>query len=654
MTQHLCNRCESVRDTERQLLDMSSEEDDGLAYPELDHSSESFRLLRLLPAHSNTAEMSCLLFSATHSDWKGKYIAGSYVCGTVTPGQAIYVNGSRTSIGQNLYEFLTAIRRFCEDANMCTGIVLWIDAICIDQRSIKERNHQVGLMKQIFEDASATYSWLGHEQGDSNWLFDNVISREPPDLQPHSSGQVTSTAKKFFQPELDPRRLAEAVSNLTDREYFKRLWILQEVVLAPRILLFCGTKSMKLAALTTFLQSLIDHVHPAAEHLSDLKRALLKSMLWSMCEMRKTRFWTSSFEDLFWQFGSLACSLLHDKIFSLMSLAPFRNWRDAQAMIRYDCPLILLIGSVIQLAQLSDPFRFAMKALAELHINPLCTPIQSIGVSRNTVANYEEPFEFFLLNVCEDSTHYPEMSLWNGSSPLKLYGVIEPFNITGYVVARLTSFATFAQYIVLATAHAAPPDKCTNSFFLGFLTTEVWRLGVVHESVSKAIYQTLQALSSTTYIRWSPVSQSRECLQATLRIRYDLFGALVHLSNILDHAPEYKSLGNTDEAALTSWNKRMDLILQKLGGNHPHTSTWQRRDSTDYDLPEALTDPTRRLSDPGHPDMVEWIDQTRGKEENFANMESRQHENVIPKTGALAFYEVDEHGIEVWKVLGTE
>ena len=37
----------------------------------------------------------------------------------------------------------------------------WIDAICINQADTEEKNHQVTIMRQIYEKASRVYAWLG-------------------------------------------------------------------------------------------------------------------------------------------------------------------------------------------------------------------------------------------------------------------------------------------------------------------------------------------------------------------------------------------------------------------------------------------------------------------------------------------------------------
>ena len=44
---------------------------------------------------------------------------------------------------------------------------LWIDAICINQEDLDERSQQVGLMRQIYSQASHVVVWLGPEADDS-------------------------------------------------------------------------------------------------------------------------------------------------------------------------------------------------------------------------------------------------------------------------------------------------------------------------------------------------------------------------------------------------------------------------------------------------------------------------------------------------------
>jgi hypothetical protein len=42
-------------------------------------------------------------------------------------------------------------------------IIVWVDAICIDQSNVDERSSQVGMMGAIYSSALLVYAWLGKE-----------------------------------------------------------------------------------------------------------------------------------------------------------------------------------------------------------------------------------------------------------------------------------------------------------------------------------------------------------------------------------------------------------------------------------------------------------------------------------------------------------
>lgn len=59
---------------------------------------------------------------------------------------------------------------------------LWIDAICINQDDLSERNAQVSVMGRIHQDASSVFAWLDWPDGwDPRLIFGfiNILSRDP-------------------------------------------------------------------------------------------------------------------------------------------------------------------------------------------------------------------------------------------------------------------------------------------------------------------------------------------------------------------------------------------------------------------------------------------------------------------------------------------
>ena len=93
------------------------------------------------------------------------YRALSYTWGPPEDTQDISVDGRFLEVRRNLHDFLVAFRArlfkfrgggvFEEEVQW-----LWIDQICVDQSVIRERNHQVQMMADIYKKANYVYVWL--------------------------------------------------------------------------------------------------------------------------------------------------------------------------------------------------------------------------------------------------------------------------------------------------------------------------------------------------------------------------------------------------------------------------------------------------------------------------------------------------------------
>jgi hypothetical protein len=93
----------------------------------------------------------------------------SYVWGPPLNPQSISMNRKTIHIRQNLRAALEAIR---DEVKLRT---LWIDALCINQKDVHERNKQVASMGKIFHYATKVLVWLGEAADDSDLLFDHII-----------------------------------------------------------------------------------------------------------------------------------------------------------------------------------------------------------------------------------------------------------------------------------------------------------------------------------------------------------------------------------------------------------------------------------------------------------------------------------------------
>jgi hypothetical protein len=150
-----------------------------------------------------------------------EYEALSYVWGDPSSSRSIDFDGTPCSVTKNLAIALDYLRLNDKPRR------LWIDALCINQRITKERNEQVGLMGEIYAKASLVLVWLGEASEGSDDAF-TLISKIA-----EGKALMVDTSRKLFAFYL----------MLIQKEWFTRLWTVQELALASRDpLVGCGTK----------------------------------------------------------------------------------------------------------------------------------------------------------------------------------------------------------------------------------------------------------------------------------------------------------------------------------------------------------------------------------------------------------------------------
>lgn len=195
------------------------------AYDDIDRDSNQIRLLRILPPNA-TSEVQLEIFHANLDD-NPTYKALSYTWGSpADPRHGINLNGYHFEVRENLWH---ALRRF-QAGNVAP--VIWIDAICINRSSDKERNHQVAKMKRIYEQATEVVVWLGPSYEDSDLAIKLV-----KELYDHRKS-VSWVTQRFSMPDI--KLALQALVHLLDRDYWWRIWIVQEVTVAQRIVFYCG------------------------------------------------------------------------------------------------------------------------------------------------------------------------------------------------------------------------------------------------------------------------------------------------------------------------------------------------------------------------------------------------------------------------------
>jgi hypothetical protein len=80
----------------------------------------------------------------------GDYVALSYTWGDPTKTKEIFVNGKSVQVTVNLEHALRILRN---KLPMRVGVRLWVDALCVNQADVEEKNLQVQRMRDIYKQA---------------------------------------------------------------------------------------------------------------------------------------------------------------------------------------------------------------------------------------------------------------------------------------------------------------------------------------------------------------------------------------------------------------------------------------------------------------------------------------------------------------------
>ena len=300
-------------------------------------SNDSIRLLQILPA-SQAEEIHCQINQFPISECP-IYCAVSYSWGEPDQPRMIRLNGCRFRVRKNLWWLLYHFRQVNETRR------LWIDAICINQGSIKERNHQVGLMGKVYERAETVLVWLGRASKDSKLALDllmdfpsitqpTAIIRRPiredfsagRSIFSHLEGETyqklsypeNHAANYNIQGEINDESWA-ALANLCRREYWYRTWIIQELLLASKIDLLLGVTKFSWKALEHIANAIksIDVIESSkAEKIADI----LDSLPFRFVEQR-VKQQLASLGTLLYNYQDSQCVDPRDKVYAMLGFA---------------------------------------------------------------------------------------------------------------------------------------------------------------------------------------------------------------------------------------------------------------------------------------------------------------------------------------------
>jgi hypothetical protein len=240
----------------------------SFAYPPLYlRHPAAFRLLDLHPGDEGD-RIKCTLRQAirtTNVRWRRMcYSALSYTWGDELAEIPITVNESTFLVTPNLAAALEGLRNNAKFGGKSR--TLWIDAICINQADVNEKNHQVAQMQEIYAGAKEVIVWLGpadstielavsfihdlcnHVQEYEIFFGNNVDLRDSTAADfDHAIEKVTTN---LYQQKWC------AVVEMLLKPWWTRVWVIQELASARGAILQCGKLNLPWAQMALVIQIL--------------------------------------------------------------------------------------------------------------------------------------------------------------------------------------------------------------------------------------------------------------------------------------------------------------------------------------------------------------------------------------------------------------
>lgn len=156
--------------------------------------------------------------------------------GRRAPVLSVLINGHSLDIGLNLKNTLSHLH------GVLVGRVIWIDAICINQRDVLKRNAQVATMNHIYEQASDVVVWLGDSTPAWEWAIKN-IDRSTLTLQGYWKAypQARETCwEPFTACEATDDEHVDIIHFVAGNRWFSCTWTLQKHIMAREVRFLCG------------------------------------------------------------------------------------------------------------------------------------------------------------------------------------------------------------------------------------------------------------------------------------------------------------------------------------------------------------------------------------------------------------------------------
>jgi hypothetical protein len=408
------------------------------AYQKLSRERSEIRLLLLFPTATFDEKIQCGIFKASLNGRESPvpYYALSYVWGNSTETLPIYLNGIQHQVTRNLESALRHLRHLKYK-------LLWIDALCINQKDLNERESQIRYMKQIYTKSKQTLVWLGASSDDPAFARNKTKillwnSTHEQQFKEHSSYARNLEKVAIIRPNLALQahlvfdflqrvaesgyhrhslflddgsvpysqldglvassaclKLRDALHAFAKNAWWQRIWTLQESVLPDEVLMIWGIHSINFSDVHKASESFAYHYQrrccdwPSGAENLEVHCKQVQNNISPISHLRNmVRAGEVRLALILLTNGNRDATDPQDQIYGVLGLTTFRWGPGGDMKISYSIP----VGHVYQAAtvfSIADTGSLAMLSIRheERQLQYLPSWVPDWSVKRNSLAN---------------------------------------------------------------------------------------------------------------------------------------------------------------------------------------------------------------------------------------------------------------------------
>ncbi|KAM3074953.1 hypothetical protein ACMFMG_008358 [Clarireedia jacksonii] len=314
--------------------------------PLLSNPERQIRLLYLRPGEPTDIIQGHL--SSWDLDCAPPFIAISYTWGPAEPRLQISIGERKYFVRKNCAYALWQAR-FHKPSSW-----IWIDSLCIDQNNHTEKNLQVTIMGKIYAKSLQVLACIGPADESSDYIFKVLLDMDKiiQDFPENWYDLDEDEAKRVWNPPSGETLIVELFNHwnrFSDRAYFSRVWVVQELLGGlGRTKVLCGTSStdwellgdlsFRMEACFSTFNFISSHLHPGESPARDIYSMVVQLQAFDSTEFNFPQILEESRD----------CQDIRDRIYGTLNLIDWERFHVPRPVPDYNISRVLLAVEVLR------------------------------------------------------------------------------------------------------------------------------------------------------------------------------------------------------------------------------------------------------------------------------------------------------------------